>query len=184
MGVKKTGEFSEMPLEEAKEPFNTILNAIGKYGVDVMRQKTSQHDFSGDLTNSIMWRTAIDKSEMGVADASEIDVPEIPNAVDIGSALEYAYYREHGAGKHVTDYKSDEFVSSLADWMQERFGISPDSSEGYPIFKKLLQNVRDHLDAEPFAINSVDEIRAYASKVATKVMSQYWNSKTKQWGNV
>ena len=117
-----TGRFLKLTPDMINAHVETALREIGRRGVRIMREKTSPHDFRGDLTASIMWATQKDRGAMGDisgesgADIDELVGPPIRDAVDIGSGLEYAIYRELGSGTHITDYKTDLFIANSVSY--------------------------------------------------------------------
>jgi len=170
--VQLSGGISNMTVAEMQAPFEGILRKIGAAGVEIMRQKTRPHDDTGDLTNSMMWITDKGKSDGGV----ELDPPGNVNEVDMGSALDYAYFREWGSGPHTTSNRSDEFIASLKDWCRSRLGFEPDTPENYGRFKAILRHIRENgTAAEPFAVNSKDEIMMEGLKLGKLGLVEFWN---------
>lgn len=183
--VQTTGGLSGLAVSEFDGVIQSILQKVGDYGVQVMREKTQPFDDTGNMTNSIMWRTASAQSVNGAsAEASDIDPPEEPNAVLIGSASDYAYWREYGAGPHVTNYRSAEFIASLKDWCRSKLGFEPNDPSNIGRFRNLLKSVRRHLDSHSYAAASFEEIVKYAKKESLRGVVRFWDDKKKEAQNV
>jgi len=187
--VKVTGRFLKLTPDMISVHIDTALREIGRRGVRIMREKTEPHDFSGDLTNSIMWATFKDRGAMDSisgesgADVSEIASPPMAGIVDMGSALEYAVYRELGSGAHLTDYKTEYFIENLKEWCRIVLNFDPDAMDSYGNFvnmwrfSRLLAKIREHgTEAAPFALTSVDEIQKMGLSVLLVKEQNFWAS--------
>lgn len=184
--VQTTGGLSDLAPSAFDSVIQSILENVGAYGVQVMREKTQPHDDTGNMTNSVMWRTQTSQSaNAAAAEASDIDAPDEPNAVLIGSASDYAYWREYGSHAHLTKDRSDEFIASLKDWCRSKLGFEPNDPANYARFKGLLQKIRRQgTQAQSFAGASFEEIVRYARKESAKGMARFWDDKKKAAKNV
>lgn len=158
---KGTGEDDSSGLS-----IDAVLNDVGYYGVQVMKEKTIPYNASGRLTDSIMYRTNKKSSANSGKYASEDKLSAVTedNEVDIGSNAPHAVYRETYSGIHRNSDKSELFISNLKEWVRNEIGVEPDDmSMGKAIFETILKEIRDHdTPGKPFVETSVDEIIAYA----------------------
>jgi hypothetical protein len=150
--VTFTGDFLTMKPEDIARPVEAALKRIGNVCLGKMQELTKPHDDKGDLTDSLMWITAVDRSNPKNSE-DLLDVPP-PHCVDIGSANEHAIYRERGSAPHATPLNSDEFIVEMTDWGKKR-GMTD-----HQIFN-AINNIRDHgTDAWPFMGPVADQIEA------------------------
>lgn len=115
-----------------------ILHKVGETGVGEMRAITKESDFTKTLTESMMWRTQ--KRTSKVDTSYKIPAPPMANAVDVGSAAPYAWYREYGAGVHITNDKSEEFLDNMRIWAIEKLHIDPEVDRAQ--FWGLIKHIR------------------------------------------
>lgn len=163
---RKTGEITNSDFAN-KIGIGTqgALNNIGALALKNMRDITSKHDASGELTDSLMWINKGNKSNMGsrAKESQPLDAPSNPYAVLIGSAAEHAIYRETESGIHLTDDGTDLFISRMKDWYKLRFNTDPDLPENKYSFYKLLDKIRNTKTAGvPFVKPTKDMITPYA----------------------
>jgi hypothetical protein len=152
-------------------PIEEMLREIGHRAVEIMRDKTGQHDYTGDLTESIMWRTAQSLGDKETNVAPDIDGPPIGDRVYVGSAIDYADARENGAGPHVTNYKAEEFTAHISEWALDK-GMNPFQ------YKALVKRIREKgMEPVPFAAPSIEEIKVMASEVAHEYINRFLASK-------
>ena len=166
MSVKTTykGKFASLNvgsvIEQQKDMY---LRRVGDAGVKAMRAKTSPHDWSGELTDSIAWRT--DKEASNVSKAENlIDAPNNIDSVDIGSKCKYAFFREFGAGIHGTTDGSAEFIDRMKQWFVDKIGGDPEGEDSAG-FWAIVNSIRYGDKAQshtqnksPFVVPSIPEI--------------------------
>jgi hypothetical protein len=146
------GDFLNMKPEDISRPVYVALQRIGNVCVEKMKVLTKPHDDKGDLTNSLMWITSINRSNPENSE-DMLDTPP-PNCVDIGSANDHAIYRERGSAPHATPLNSAEFIVEMQEWGKKR-GMTD-----HQIFN-AINNIRDHgTDAWPFMGPVADQIEA------------------------
>ena len=165
---RKTGEITKSDFAK-KIGIGTqgALNNIGAFALKNMQDITRKHDASGELTDSLMWINAGNKSNMGsrANESKPLDKPSNPYAVLIGSAAEHAIYRETESGIHLNDDGSELFVERMKDWYRLRFHAEPDLPENKYSFYKLLEKIRNtKTTGVPFVKPTKDMIVPYALK--------------------
>lgn len=137
--VTMIGDFMKLDEKELYRPIEAGLTAIGDVCVDKMKGYIEPHNYRKDLYDSIMWRTASNKSK-GVA-GDEIDTPPA-HSVDIGSANEHALYVERGTGPHLSKKGSGEFIAEIIAWARTK-GF--DEHIAWAIIKKIRNEGTMHL---------------------------------------
>lgn len=130
-----------------------LLRRVGRITADEMKSYTKPHDFDGTLTESITWRTGTDRGTIN-SEENLISAPDEMYAVDVGSALSYAFYREFGAGPHQSSENGAEFIAKLKRWMRDKMGKDPDGKD-YALFQYLVKKIQAGQDAVPFATPSI-----------------------------
>jgi len=180
--VQTKGTFLDANSASISASFEDMLEKIGERGVEIMRRNTVKYDFKSDLTNSIMWRTALAAGGK-LNNDPDIASPGALNIVDIGSANDHAYFRENGTSRHTTNIDHDKFISKMKEWCRLKLGFDPDVPQNKRRFYSIIKKIRDYgTTAAPFAITSVEEIRMEARNVCLEGITQYW--KKGKWGNV
>lgn len=144
------GKFLEWKPEDLDASIYRMLARIGERSVEAMRRYTRPHDWKGRLTNSIMWATQMGQSEISKQEDA-LPVPTQPYQVDMGSGVYYAYFRENGAGPHLSWEGHEEFIDNMKKWYKEKLGRNPDDNgEDEWIFINILRSIRQGQDAVPF----------------------------------
>lgn len=145
-----------------------LLHRVGRIGADKMKAYTRPHDWKGRLTDSITWRTSKDRGTVGGAAKAEDVISAPPQySVDMGSACEYAWWREHGSGAHVSSYKHEEFIANMREWFNDK--VAPLSPDTEALFWDIVNSVRQGVDAVPFcapALGSIISAARSASRLA------------------
>lgn len=178
--VKMSGGISQVNPMELNMVFEKILQQVGEYGVGKMQEYTKPHEFRGDLTESMMWKTANAKGGNTNGD-TEISEVEVPNSVHMGSANDHALYRERGTGRHVTDDRADEFTANMKEWCRIKLGFEPDQDPRR--FSNIMNKIKENgTEAAPFALPSALFIRQEGTRLGTKGITEYWYSRAKKWG--
>jgi hypothetical protein len=163
--VTFAGDFLTMNPKDITRPVEAALERIGNICVGRMKELTKPHDDKGDLTNSLMWVTAVNRSNPENSE-DMLNTPP-PNCVDIGSANEHAIYRERGSAPHATPLNSAEFIVEMTDWGKKR-GMTD-----HQIFN-AINNIRDHgTDAWPFMGPVADQIEALGAKLMIAELKNY-----------
>jgi hypothetical protein len=150
--------------------------------------EAAEIDDTGRTTQSVTWATSVasDKSPMGkdgVQQTDLIDMPANPMEMDIGTAVPYAQYIEHGSQPHQKSSveESERFITNMLDWArrhgwQKREGATGDLDKNdiYP----LLMRIRNYgTDKNPFMQDSRQAIEplvpaAFAGAIAP-LMSRF-----------
>lgn len=126
----------------SREMARKTLIRIGNSMVFKMSEYTIPHDWKEELTDSLGWVMSDGTSSNS---KYPLDVPKSPNSVDVGSALPYAWFREHGAGPHRTNEGHEEFMANLREWFDDKVG-----GDDY-YFYNIVRKIREGQDAVPFA---------------------------------
>jgi hypothetical protein len=150
-----------------------FLNDTGALAVKNMREITSKHDATGELTDSIMWATSTDKTNMGgrAADSKPITQPVDPYTVKAGSAAEHAWYRETISGIHKTEDNAELFVERMKEWYRIRFNEDPEAPENSYGFWKLVGIVAKTVtDGVPFVAPTKEMLDSTLSERYAKVI--------------
>lgn len=137
----------------------------GQYGVQQMKEITSETDHTKRLSNSLMFKTA--KSRMNIDNpADEITAPTRDDELYIGSGAPHATYRETYSGIHQSSEGSPEFIELLKKWAEDVLGINPTGApEDQDRWEALLAHVRDNkTEGNPFIEPNVRAIAEYAAK--------------------
>ena len=151
-----------------------LLNDVGMKAVANMRALVKPHEVTGELTDSIMYTTQSNKSNMGgrATESKEIDIPSDKYTVIAGSAAEHAIYRETESGIHLTDDGSELFVERMKDWYRFRFHSDPELPENKYSFYRLLSKIRNTKTVGvPFVKPTKDMIIPYAKTQFRKAMN-------------
>jgi hypothetical protein len=144
------GKFLDWKPEYIDDALYAMLARIGERSVEAMRRYTRPHDWKGRLTDSIMWTTQRGHSEIAKEEDSLL-VPDRPFQVDTGSGVYYAFFRENGAGPHLSWEGHEEFIDNMKEWFKEKLGRDPDDGgEDEWIFINILRGIRRGQDAVPF----------------------------------
>ncbi len=162
--VTMTGEFSGMNLNNISIEVEAMLERIGAEVTEGMRSYTRPHDDTGDLTDSITWRTGATYAPIK-NNEDLIEKPDAPNAVDIGSRARHAWFREHGTGPHIHPEGSEEFVAEMKEWASRK-GIQWNGTEAEQAqFWAIVNHIRQYgTEAFPFAEPMIPELRSIAQK--------------------
>jgi hypothetical protein len=137
-----------------------MLQRFGSKGEEVMKAKTREHDWLGRLTDSITWRTQKATGSMGSnAESTDlVSAPDRRDAVNIGTANPYAWYREHGAGPH-QEIENGNFIPNLKKWFQAKIGQNPDDgAKGQFFFWNIVRKIQQGQDAVPFQAPSIVQL--------------------------
>jgi hypothetical protein len=151
-----------------------FLNDTGALAVNNMRGITSKHDASGELTDSIMWATGTNKTNMGsrAKDSKAVDQPADPYTMRAGSAAEHAIYRETTSGIHETADGKELFLARMKVWCEEKLGINPDGPpEDQAAYWRVVNFVRTHItDGVPFVAPTKEMIDSTLSERYAKII--------------
>lgn len=165
---KCSGEITKSDFSKALPiGIQALLNDTGAVALANMKAITSKHDSSGELTDSLMWVTASNGTNMGSrADESEkIPKPTDPYKVLIGSMAEHAIYRETTSGIHTQDDRPELFVERMKQWYREKFGLDPEAPENKNSFWKLVGIVAKTVtNGVPFVTPTRDMAVSFAKK--------------------
>jgi len=166
--VIMTGDFLKMTGNDIYRPIEAALTAVGNAAADKMKEYTKKHDYRGELTNSITWRTA---NNHGPIEKTEdlIDAPP-PNCVDIGSGSSKAIYAERGTGPHINSVGTEEFVAEIITWAASK-GI--DESGAWAIIKTIRN---EGTDERPFAAPVYYQGGAIAKSIMEEAIRTFWRS--------
>jgi len=166
--VDFTGDFLDMNPADIVRPVEAALKRIGNVCVGKMQELTKPHDDKGDLTNSLMWITAVNRSNPKNSE-DMLDTPPA-NCVDIGSANEHAAYRERGSSPHINPEGSAEFIAEMKEWGRKR------RMTEHQIFN-AINNIRDNgTDAWPFMGPVADQIEALGRRLMIAELKNFWAS--------
>lgn len=175
------GSFLDLDIAKTiEQDRDRYLRRVGRIGVAEMRRHTTPHSWTGELSDSIAWRTQKDSSP--ISDAKNlIDPPETDEGIDIGSKCSYAFFREFGAGVHGTKDGSAEFIDRMKDWFRDKIGGNPDGDESF-LFWHIVNTIRYGPKAQagtqnkaPFVMPSLPAIISAARKYAMDVsISKHW----------
>jgi hypothetical protein len=162
------GKFASMNITQTIE--NNTRRMLRNVGEDVsrkMKDKAEKNDYTGSLSDSITWRTAYEEGTMGSnASASDmIDRPLMKNAVSMGSANSHAYFREFGAGPHMSKDGSEEFIADMKEWVRQKIPDmgDPDKEGGYR-FWALIKSLREGQEGEPFVRPTLPDLHKIAAR--------------------
>jgi hypothetical protein len=169
--VSMTGDFLKMTGSDIYRPVEAALVAVGNAASDKMKEYTKKHDYRGELTNSITWRTATNHGEIENSE-DLIDAPPI-NCVDVGSGNKKAVYAERGTGPHINATGTADFVAEIIEWAASK-GI--DESGAWAIIKTIRN---EGTDERPFAAPVFYQGRAIARPIMEEAMRTFW-AKQKQ----
>lgn len=143
MSIKTTykGKFAKLDVNRVvTQDRERYMKRVGDVGVEEMKSRTSPHDWTGELTGSIAWRT---QSEFSPVTKNEnlVDRPDNPEEIAIGSKCKYAFFREFGAGIHGSADGSAEFIDRMKAWFRDKIGGDPEG-EGSSVFWAIVNNIR------------------------------------------
>jgi Ni,Fe-hydrogenase I large subunit len=150
-----------------------FLNDTGALAVKNMREITTKHDATGELTDSIMWTTSDTSSNMGsrAKESKALSSPVDQYLVKVGSAAEHAWYRETTSGIHKTSENAELFVKRMKEWYQATFNEDPDLPENKYSFWKLVGFVASTVtDGVPFVAPTKAMIDSTLSERYSKVI--------------
>jgi len=166
------GGLSKLDPSEISRSVEDMLERIGVVATKKMKTYTTKHDYRGDLTKSITWRTAFNHGSIeNVNDL--IDAPPV-NCVDIGSANDHAIYREKGTGPHLNPEGSVEFIEEIKLWAASK-GLSED------IAWAIIKTIRNEgTDAKPFALPVHYQLESMAMPIIKKAIKDFWASRNKK----
>jgi hypothetical protein len=182
-------EFEEL----VQGAFENIGPRLAKIMKGVMKEN-EQTDM-GRTENSVTWATynAVDRALAkgpGVLDTDIIGKSDNRLGLNIGTAVPYAEYIEHGSTHHQSGSpaESKRFVSNMLAWAQRHGFRKKDGSMGtlneddiYPLLKKI----RDYgTDANPFLEESKRRIAVAVkddfNQALTALMRQTFGNKVKR----
>lgn len=175
--VSVKGKFFSMNLDaHRKQISQSTLSNIGNRIVTKMKEYTNPYDWMGELTNSISW---VDSNGWGNNSSDyPLEPPSSAEHIYVGSAVPYAYFREFGAGPHLSPDGSEEFKQNMILWYQDKIGGDPenDSKDSFHLFC-IMEKIRVKQDAVPFA-KPVFDLYAVdvSSSVARNVLYQAWKN--------
>lgn len=174
MTVQVSGKLLDMKVSEhVDKHIYGALREIGQGMVLSMQNYTSPHDFSGKLSDSLMWKSNTETGDKKTE--FEISAPEKPYSVMVGTAVPYAYFREMGAGPHLENTDSDLFVASMKKWFKEKIGGDPDGEDSGH-FHAILNKIREGQDAVPFAQPAMNtDGVGIAKQAAIKAAISMWS---------
>ena len=131
MSIKTTykGKFAKLDVNRVVTlDRERYMKRVGDVGVEEMKSHTAVHDWSGELSGSIAWRTQSESSPVTKAE-NLVDRPETPDEIAIGSKCKYAFFREYGAGVHGSTDGSAEFIDRMKQWFKDKIGGDPDGED-------------------------------------------------------
>lgn len=154
------------------------LTRAGESTVGMMKKETEPYDFRGTLTKSLMWKTSRRSSKANTS--MEIDKPSSNMEVNVGSAAPHAWYREYGAGPHISSQGSDLFLANMREWFQQKTGMNPnDGGEGQSYFWAIIKTIRSGERAQakeqgkmPFLAPIVDQLSGLLKTIAEDMIEQ------------
>ena len=164
--VTFAGDFMKKTEADILRPIEAVLENVGTAALEKMKTYTKPHDYRGDLSKSLMWRTKNNYSKVE-EDDELIDEPPV-HAVDIGSASDHAFVREYGSGPHLNPEGSEEFVNEIIVWAQKK-GMTED--EAWAIIKTIRN---EGTDEAPFVRPVSSQMRFIALPICREALSTYW----------
>jgi len=169
--VAMTGDFMKITGAEISRAVEAALAQVGETASEKMKTYTKKHDYRGDLTNSITWRTAHNHGK--IEDTNDLIDSPPPNCVDVGSANDHAVYVEKGTGPHLNAAGSDEFVREIIEWAASK---NIDEDGAWAIIKTIRN---EGTDERPFAAPVYYQGRAIARPILEEATRLFWRSQRK-----
>jgi hypothetical protein len=164
--VTMTGDFLKMTDKDIYRSVETALSAVGQAAAAKMKEITDKHNYRGELSGSITWRTAANRGSIENTE-DLIDAPPV-NCVDVGSGNKKAIYAERGTGPHLNPVGTEEFVAEIIEWAASK-GI--DESGAWAIIKTIRN---EGTDERPFAKPIYYQGRQIARPIMEAALQTFW----------